>query len=491
MAVAMAFRFPLGEYHATPWDRAVNSGDSEWPPSPWRILRALLSVWHTRCPQLDPAAVERVIGLLASGPPSYLLPDSSPSHTRHYLPGAGHTEVSRDTAYTLAPRLQLEPDTEILVLWPDAEADAEDRQVLTLLAQGLAYLGRAESVCEARLLDPEQVPSVDERWTQPADNADELRVLAPTPRVTRAELEVTPDAMRKARRLVPSGAAWRGYRRGVVEPGEQRDTRGRSIDDPTAMRWALGGPVAIRERNGVLATSGLRASALWMVKHDQLELSDSAWLLAGRHDQQGVIDRHRHAHWLWLGDPGDAGKVTELVLWVPEGIPTELVAPLVGVRSLAKLGDSPKGYVPAPVYLQAMGRVQDVLPEVAVSSARWTSKTPMLTDRHPKERKDPRGFVEREVRRELAFRDWGKGPVPTVISVEIDETWDGPGAARSDNQAQGATTRLRDYRRYRLNESMAARRRGFRVTIQLDRAVQGPVSLGALSHFGFGLFRSV
>jgi hypothetical protein len=55
MAVAMGFEFPLGEYHATPWDRAVNSGDSEWPPSPWRIVRALLSVWHTRCPDLDPA----------------------------------------------------------------------------------------------------------------------------------------------------------------------------------------------------------------------------------------------------------------------------------------------------------------------------------------------------------------------------------------------------------------------------------------------------
>lgn len=81
MAVAIGFHFPLGEYHATPWDRAVNSGDSEWPPSPWRIVRALLSVWHTRCPDLDPQAVDSVIGKLASEPPSFLMPEKFLPHT--------------------------------------------------------------------------------------------------------------------------------------------------------------------------------------------------------------------------------------------------------------------------------------------------------------------------------------------------------------------------------------------------------------------------
>ncbi|MBL0002885.1 MAG: type I-U CRISPR-associated protein Cas5/Cas6 [Actinomycetales bacterium] len=133
----MGFEFPLGEYHATPWDRAVNSGDSEWPPSPWRILRALLSVWHTRCPDIDLQTVESVIGKLASEPPSYLLPETFPSHTRHYLPGASHSEVSRDTAYTLAPRLQLAPKSQVLVRWPTVELDAHERDSLERLLQGL------------------------------------------------------------------------------------------------------------------------------------------------------------------------------------------------------------------------------------------------------------------------------------------------------------------------------------------------------------------
>ena len=31
---------PAGRFHATPWGRHVNEGAVEWPPSPWRFLRA-------------------------------------------------------------------------------------------------------------------------------------------------------------------------------------------------------------------------------------------------------------------------------------------------------------------------------------------------------------------------------------------------------------------------------------------------------------------
>ena len=52
MPATLAIRFPLGRYHANPWDRSVNEGAAEWPPSPWRILRALVATWHTRWPGL-------------------------------------------------------------------------------------------------------------------------------------------------------------------------------------------------------------------------------------------------------------------------------------------------------------------------------------------------------------------------------------------------------------------------------------------------------
>jgi CRISPR-associated protein Csb2 len=39
--------FPLGRFHATPW--RVNSFDDphgEWPPSPWRLVRAVTARWY-------------------------------------------------------------------------------------------------------------------------------------------------------------------------------------------------------------------------------------------------------------------------------------------------------------------------------------------------------------------------------------------------------------------------------------------------------------
>ncbi|MDN5797027.1 MAG: type I-U CRISPR-associated protein Csb2 [Intrasporangium sp.] len=473
MAVCVELRFPLGEYHATAWDRAVNSGEAEWPPSAWRILRALLSTWHLRCPALDADGVEQALALLARQPPSYRLPATSVSHTRHYLPGPEFTAVKRDTAYTLAPRVQIDPNDVVLVLWPELELDPDSRHVLGSLLKALPYLGRAESVCAARLLETHEHPDLDESWTVPADEADGLRVLVPQAGVTRRQLEVTPDAMRKARRLLPEGARWQPYRRGRPD---DRHPASPHVAQPTCLRWAVGGPVAIRSINGILAAGGLRSSVLWLMHHHGTDTAHRAWSIAGPHNDRDATHRHEHAHWLWLGCPHTrrSTSVVEVALWVPHGIDQELLPSVLGVRSLAKLVEPPKGYIPAPIHLQAMGQANQVLPQLATSAKRWVSQTPLLTDRHRKQNHDPAAFVRREIVRELSFRDWPGGPVQ-LESCEI----------------QGNPTDLdvKSFRRYRPNEVMSKRRPGWRVAIELDRPVRGPVALGALSHFGFGLFR--
>ena len=59
--VAIGIRFTAGRYSATPWGHQVNEGLIEWPPSPWRLLRALVAVWHRTLPE---ARQEDVAGLL-------------------------------------------------------------------------------------------------------------------------------------------------------------------------------------------------------------------------------------------------------------------------------------------------------------------------------------------------------------------------------------------------------------------------------------------
>ena len=74
--ITLAFRFFGGRYHATPWGHHVNEGLVEWPPSPWRLLRALLSCGYTRL-GWNGAVPEEVVALLhklVAVLPSYTLP---------------------------------------------------------------------------------------------------------------------------------------------------------------------------------------------------------------------------------------------------------------------------------------------------------------------------------------------------------------------------------------------------------------------------------
>src|SRR5271155_5507766 len=85
MPVIIRLTFPGGQYHATPWGRHVNEGVPEWPPSPWRLLRALVAVWKRTCPDVPEQTVKRILTALAA-PPRFSLPPIIVAHTRHYMP---------------------------------------------------------------------------------------------------------------------------------------------------------------------------------------------------------------------------------------------------------------------------------------------------------------------------------------------------------------------------------------------------------------------
>src|SRR6058998_1470274 len=83
-------QFPAGRFHATPWGSHVNEGAVEWPPSPWRLLRALIATGFAKAQVPDPVPAEhplrRLVAALASTLPTYRLPRGVGTHTRHYMP---------------------------------------------------------------------------------------------------------------------------------------------------------------------------------------------------------------------------------------------------------------------------------------------------------------------------------------------------------------------------------------------------------------------
>src|SRR3984885_5507794 len=94
----LKLRFPSGRYHATPWGHHVNEGLAEWPPSPWRLLRAFIATGYSKLhwaqvPDVARSLIDRPAGAL----PSYALPAASLAHSRHYMPAPVKTTLVFDT----------------------------------------------------------------------------------------------------------------------------------------------------------------------------------------------------------------------------------------------------------------------------------------------------------------------------------------------------------------------------------------------------------
>ncbi len=148
---ALAFRFPAGRYHATPWGRNVNEADVAWPPEPWRILRALVACYwrkgdRERWSEDDLA---RLIDVLAEDLPVLRLPEGAiHAHTRHYMPirKVGKTTLIFD-AFLRLPRC-----AEVVAIWQNTTLDTRSLALARDLTSGMGYLGRAESWTDCQVL---------------------------------------------------------------------------------------------------------------------------------------------------------------------------------------------------------------------------------------------------------------------------------------------------------------------------------------------------
>jgi CRISPR-associated protein Csb2 len=478
VATTLAFRFPLGRYHANPWDRAVNEGASEWPPSPWRILRALVATWYARWPDLPAAEIDAVLGALA-GPPSYKTPGTGTGHTRHYLPDLAHRKAEPgNTDLTLDPFLTVSRDAELLVRW-DTDLTDVQREVLAKLAELIPYLGRSESVCQARLLDAGDEAAIDETWWQPdaTDGTSRTRLLAPVRPLDRTVLEATTAGVRKQRRTVPPGTRWVTYATGTQEVSRKpAASPPREVQPPTAIRYAVAGRVPVRLTHGVLV-----ADEAHRIAGKRLE---NAHVPDGRRQEimgtRGAASNHRHAHWIPVGDPGEsAPSVRNLILWVPGGMSAGEVGALLDLGTVSGKRGGDGGYevqgLPmVRLLFQAAGQVDQVAPELCASRpARvWRSITPYLPVRYQhRNRETLEDFLTADITAELRYRN------PNAETPDVTATL-----------AEPAAGRVNQFRRYRMGERLRQTRIGVGLRLEFTTPVRGPLLLGQLSHFGFGVF---
>lgn len=161
--LTLRLSFPWGRYYAHPWGQnPARITEAEWPPSPWRLLRALAAAWFQANPGHEPSA-ELILTLETLGRevPVFVLPRVSFSKSIHYQPNYGAT-AKAEASLARYKRVRHENHFvavggDVLVSWSLNKATETDRlvvrSVLNDLLERMSYFGRAESVCEAEIVD--------------------------------------------------------------------------------------------------------------------------------------------------------------------------------------------------------------------------------------------------------------------------------------------------------------------------------------------------
>jgi CRISPR-associated protein Csb2 len=177
----IAIQFPARRYHATPWDAHVNEGRIEWPPSPWRLLRSFLAVGYNKLgwSESPSESAETLFKKLSNVCPAYSLPKATECHTRHYMP------TSEKPAKVFDAFLRFtDPESPLLIRF-DVQLEEDERQTLTDIVEGMAYLGRAESWAEASLLPKADAVNIAATvsWCLPDEIGDgrNIRLLSALP----------------------------------------------------------------------------------------------------------------------------------------------------------------------------------------------------------------------------------------------------------------------------------------------------------------------
>lgn len=526
----LVFTFPAGRYHATPSGNHVNEGLVEWPPSPWRVVRALLACgFATQGWEQVPPAGRRLIGALCAVLPEYRLPPAALGHSRHYMPTAVLDKGREKTTLVLDSFADVGRG-ELWLRWPTA-LDPEAGALLRRLVENLGYLGRSESWVVGRLVDDSApMPHVGRAFPhvegeRPSRGFEQISLVAPElperyaswrdqeVQLAAQELGLVGEgkmkptqAQLKKRKVLEEGypadlleclqldTAWWKHRRWSQPPGSRRvvywrEATALEVAPPVAPRRPVTAPVAA-VLLALTTPSGSR-SALPTVARTlpQAELLHKALVskvgfeagvecpeLSGRDAEGRPLKGHRHAHHLPL-DLDQDGHLDHIVVFAPMGLGA---AAQRAIRSL-KRTYTKGGVGELQLAIAGQGRLEDLrslggnlsrsvqrLLAPPGGATTWTSSTPYVPPRHLKNR--GRNTLEGQVLTELDARGLGSATVEVL-------PW------------TPQLLPLRHFiRRRRAPAPQPAVDVAFALRIHFERPVSGPITLGYGCHFGLGRF---
>ena len=491
--LSLSFRFIAGKYHATRWGHNVNEGTVEWPPSPWRIMRSLISAWKSGASDIQDSDAWALIHDMAVHDVVFRLPPASVSHTRHYMP------VDDSTTKVIDSFVAVDTGEAVVATWMEVDPTERQIRILEKLAGSIRYLGRAESWCDVRVIqhngtgdstidDISQTPASSPTGlvsgsyncvpvgyglaTPPADG-EMVDVLAPAPGITLEQLCVTTAELHGRNMLYPPSSRLVKY----VRPADSLTVRHKRASSPRVkpdihvLRYTITGRVRPRVTETVGVGDLVRKSA--MSVNGRRNDGKVSPVLSGR-NEDGQPRRDGHAHAFFLPTDEDADGVLDHITIVSREAMTEDV--LESFAGISKVRYPGKWF---GLSFFGRGTIED-FDDVPIlkSDTVWASTTPFVMNLH--HRKDGRGGYVRdpegEIRREIQARFGASVAVKTVSIV-------GDGKSR---MLDGHGRRPVEFRRRRRDGLPGFG--AYDARIEFEAPFRGPLSLGHASHYGLGLF---
>jgi CRISPR-associated protein Csb2 len=478
--------FLCGRYHATPWGRHVNEAAPEWPPSPYRFVRALIDAWKRKRPEWPESRVRPLLEALSSAAPAFALPPATAMHTRSYL--SENLEDPSQKKLVFDGFVVVGKADPLVLGWPEVQLDNQQARDLGELLSLVDFLGRSESWVAVRIPIDRHEP----RWDclsedrSPDRMGDHVRVPCP---IASTSYQAAPFAVPgKGRRAKPVQVDW--LEALCWGTAELLDTR---RSEPPAMRWveyirpsgslepkrrkapatsrrvihgalyALVSAVPPRVTAAVEVAEQVRRRLMGTHKRIVGDPEKVSRMFSGKDLEGRPLTAQRHPYYLPLDRDAD-GRLDHLLVVGSEALDANEVKAL---DLLTRLWQS-KGKPEVRCLLLRAGSREELLD---APSRRFRSITPFIPTRH--HRKGRGSYDEWMVAEVLREARNHHLPEPTrVVPMERCVAGSHP----------------LHWFEFRRNRRKDAPRTGFGFEIEFGVPVQGPFGIGYGAHFGLGVF---
>jgi CRISPR-associated protein Csb2 len=501
MALVIAQLFPLGRFHATRWNQnPFEDPFGEWPPSPWRLLRAVAARWFQYSRETgdsNESLRNELLATLSSCLPAFRLPELTwrGQAIRQYHPTqvewsdkskhkAGYKKSG--TTLVLDRYHTLPPDEAVVWIWESLTLADSQAALLKELLRRILYFGRVESFCRFELIEQKHIePNC--LLSKQRGSGSPVLVSMPNPDL-KVLLAATDDRL-ISRRRIPPGTAWYYAPIPACPPiVSQPLRRPMSSKNPKVVQFAVGGRVyppcsrwvklIERFRGQVIRICAQQLAGDAKATYGDLPPNDRSRLslICGKDKHGYPLRENEHAYFSFW--PDNNGLPTRLVCWRSTPFTEDEIRALLVASEYAYSWDYGKTdwklkMVPLPFETP-------LPPGFCEEAESWVSVTPFVPPANRRRfrsngRERPGEKPERLVEKLLVKCGY---PRPELV-----ELMDGPG--ERDWLAVHTTRKRRlNGRGERITTTMA----GFRIHISFGEPVIGPIALGDSAHFGLGLF---